>query len=798
MEIPSRLDLNAYPAIDLLFQILSEIQENRKRYKAKKTTFKMFPLEMEKLGDHCIKIQRREKYSKIEILVEDHIVRMPIYLKDVEDTSMIYETIKRAGCNAMEVCLHLVNQNLLALPKLPKLSRARDRRSKMSPIFLEKESRMTKEEKSIERMKRYLRIFEMDSDIDVAKVVITEEKRDGEEAGERDGELECTNDAEADQISVAVNQMIAEERLKSIITRRYSYGNWIIEEQHPFVTLTFNDSNKSYYYYKDDEVVLMVDPDIDSMTLEVPINEKTANSIYLSLCSYEIKRDRYRLKDIHKISSSRLVETLHEKYNIDLDLASLLNGEKEEICYLFSLKGDAFNRFVTDELNYCVENSVSFNRDDKSSCGNTGITLTYSGIKIQLATSADATLYVNMEGKRLYCGTGCLYPATWNSLVKERLGISADGINRDELGARIEAEVKMLLVRYGDDVFNWSQLTAMRLSTCGFCYFANDTVKIEVEIMLTGLIIEYEDQQRWVRIIECGNSTSVSKGKREKHQDEDGPEIAINKTETVVHHIKDGLESTKAEIGSNNQLSLAINDRKVITPIYGYKAVKDAKGNKTLLEIKLLEDSKVASCVTERTKFRTDKALATKLWTLGAVQGEVKLIPTMEVIAFSCVHTTKLITYTVGELISAEDFDSDLSKVCVPGIHFCLNTKDALRFHDIKEVSRVELMDFKEHLTPMIDENGDHARAEEDAEDVNINFEDYLNSKIDEPGNHASDEERLERFNRDHYYFLSRTQYEHQDALLTNRRSQIPSIEVTVQEGKMSGEGVDPTKQHQD
>ena len=148
--------------------------------------------------------------------------------------------------------------------------------------------------------------------------------------------------------------------------------------------------------------------------------------------------------------------------------------------------------------------------------------------------------------------------------------------------------------------------------------------------------------------------------------------------------VEDSVGSTKIEINKDNQISMEINEKLVKSPIYGYKAVVDTSGNKCLLEIKLLEDSKVASAVSEPTKFRTNRALVTKLWNFKIDGSVVKLIPSIESTAVSCVYTKEnSILYKLDEIITVENFNEDLGKVCVPGIHFCMNAKDALKFHNI-------------------------------------------------------------------------------------------------------------------
>jgi hypothetical protein len=50
--------------------------------------------------------------------------------------------------------------------------------------------------------------------------------------------------------------------------------------------------------------------------------------------------------------------------------------------------------------------------------------------------------------------------------------------------------------------------------------------------------------------------------------------------------------------------------------------------------------------------------------------------------AYSCFHRVETIHYVCGKMIFIPNFDCDLSKVCVPGIHFFLDRSVALTYHE--------------------------------------------------------------------------------------------------------------------
>lgn len=115
----------------------------------------------------------------------------------------------------------------------------------------------------------------------------------------------------------------------------------------------------------------------------------------------------------------------------------------------------------------------------------------------------------------------------------------------------------------------------------------------------------------------------------------------------------------------------------------GYKLARHRYGD-CIVKIGLFDDSLVAherECLESKyigqkdNKFRTNKCLV-----IGIVKLDSNYL-TFDTIteARSCVHTSELV-YKVGDLLVVEDFDLDLNKTCVSGIHFFYDPTCVLDF----------------------------------------------------------------------------------------------------------------------
>jgi hypothetical protein len=174
----------------------------------------------------------------------------------------------------------------------------------------------------------------------------------------------------------------------------------------------------------------------------------------------------------------------------------------------------------------------------------------------------------------------------------------------------------------------------------------------------------------------------------------------------------------ESNIDEDNQLSVLTetNSPDLNPGRYGYKAVHSLEGKPCVAKLKLLPDSKVAGG--DNIKLRTDKALVIAIWKFVVDGDKVTYLtdqseePILE--AIPCIYKDKEFKYKVGNIAQVDDFDPDLSKVCVPGIHYVLSPKDVFHFHNLKEI----------HVTnenDVIAYHGDEKLADNEKQNIDIN-----------------------------------------------------------------------------
>jgi antitoxin component YwqK of YwqJK toxin-antitoxin module len=101
----------------------------------------------------------------------------------------------------------------------------------------------------------------------------------------------------------------------------------------------------------------------------------------------------------------------------------------------------------------------------------------------------------------------------------------------------------------------------------------------------------------------------------------------------------------------------------------GYKVAKNGGDTRVVITLEIPEDAltnmeRSTIRVKDTAKYRTNKAIVVKI----EDQKGNKYTS-----AKSFVHKDKSLTYTLGETLIIEDYDSDIEKVCSSGIHFFLN-----------------------------------------------------------------------------------------------------------------------------
>lgn len=135
---------------------------------------------------------------------------------------------------------------------------------------------------------------------------------------------------------------------------------------------------------------------------------------------------------------------------------------------------------------------------------------------------------------------------------------------------------------------------------------------------------------------------------------------------------------------------------------YGYKVGKTGAGECCLIKLLIPEDARVALEFGED-KMRADKVQVLSIWTYEYVgnywedvesnaEGNIKYLEPVRC-AYSCVYDQKQIQYNVNEVCLDPNFDPNMERVCVPGIHFCWLRATALEYHGMYNLVESELPD---------------------------------------------------------------------------------------------------------
>ena len=159
-------------------------------------------------------------------------------------------------------------------------------------------------------------------------------------------------------------------------------------------------------------------------------------------------------------------------------------------------------------------------------------------------------------------------------------------------------------------------------------------------------------------------------------------------------------------INNNNKLEVKTNGSKIPNKIiYGYKAVKSLNSEPCIAKLQLLPESKVATA--DNKKMRTDKVKVLGIFKINIDEDKISYDIDNEITtATSSVHPSEFM-YNKGEIAYESNFDPDLSKVCVPGIHFVFSQEDALKFHKIdnKLISNYDALEEYGRLDNLIDDD---------------------------------------------------------------------------------------------
>jgi hypothetical protein len=116
--------------------------------------------------------------------------------------------------------------------------------------------------------------------------------------------------------------------------------------------------------------------------------------------------------------------------------------------------------------------------------------------------------------------------------------------------------------------------------------------------------------------------------------------------------------------------------------LIGYKIVQDEK---YIVQLLIHKNTKVAHSYSEKDgKMRSERAYCAKFYQiiLDNHNHEIKL-NTTDKIELQSIHDDNF-KYILGKEVFVPDFNTDLSQVCVPGIHFFLTIQEALLYANIQ------------------------------------------------------------------------------------------------------------------
>lgn len=215
----------------------------------------------------------------------------------------------------------------------------------------------------------------------------------------------------------------------------------------------------------------------------------------------------------------------------------------------------------------------------------------------------------------------------------------------------------------------------------------------------------------------------------------------VTDTDTKNHIHKS--KEFEGEFGDGGKVDVKVSNTGDDTSeykFYGYKIAKiPDSDSECVVKLGILEESLVTKPLNEVSKIRVNRCKVLAI-------GEIVKIGTdiwynlSHGVAKSCVHTTDF-EYNLGEIVEIDDFDQDMDRVCVPGIHFYINQPLALinysncsNFGMIINEEDMTKADFSETGPPSYVEppeplnNG--VKIEKSKDDFNVEYSD--NSDSDE------------------------------------------------------------------
>lgn len=225
-----------------------------------------------------------------------------------------------------------------------------------------------------------------------------------------------------------------------------------------------------------------------------------------------------------------------------------------------------------------------------------------------------------------------------------------------------------------------------------------------------------------IPIVSFGNGYSIFG--RSKHTSDH----KTNNTYDKDNNVKKSIYTThNTEIEFNNDGSTKIKKSNTVKnskyALYGYKRAKTLKGSKCIVKLGIPQDARFTKSHSEDSKMRTDKCTVLAIGTICTNKDKFTYYTFNEKEAISCVHASGF-KYIIGDNIKIDNFDPDLSVVCVPGIHFFLHQQDALHYANVYNI----LLSKSSQEMLYIDDKFIKEDSSEDSESISDNIDLNLDS----------------------------------------------------------------------
>ena len=164
-------------------------------------------------------------------------------------------------------------------------------------------------------------------------------------------------------------------------------------------------------------------------------------------------------------------------------------------------------------------------------------------------------------------------------------------------------------------------------------------------------------------------------------------DIQIDKVKRTKIYKENPRDLHTYTVTHKGELIVELDPRYKSTGRYGYKAALTELGNKCIVKLELLPNSKVA------TDGYQDKLRVNIAMVVGIFEYDLSLKYTQMLTKAYSIHDNSFMYY-IGDIVSVNNFNNDLRRVCVPGIHFFTTQEDAIRFHENMYISKSSIYNY--------------------------------------------------------------------------------------------------------